>query len=152
MKTKTKQTSQPWVPPFLSYGWIETKLWVMETANPNSPLNLIWIFFSSLITSHSISVTHHLKYPTPYTPLVITHLSLLNIFQLFVGPTHWPNVNWLFSLSLFFFFFPCLSPSFFSAFLFVFPYFSLLFSSSMLTHILIRPTMILIFMLFPDLQ
>ena len=31
-------------------------------------------------------ITHNLKHPTPFG--TITHLSSLNIFQLFVGPTH----------------------------------------------------------------
>ena len=102
--------------------------------------------FPSLITHHPSLITHHLKHLTPFG--TITHLSSLNIFQLFVGPTHWPNVGWPFSI-LFLFLFPPPLPF---VFLFVFACFSLLFSSSMLTHILIKLTIILIFILFPDLQ
>ena len=38
----------------------------------------------SLITQFSLLITHHLKHLTPFG--TITHLSSLNIFQLFVGP------------------------------------------------------------------
>ena len=38
----------------------------------------------SLITQFSSPITHHLKHLTLFD--TITHLSLLNIFQLFVGP------------------------------------------------------------------
>ena len=52
----------------------------------------------SLITQFSSLITHHLKHPTPFG--TITHLSLLNIFQLFVGPIHVPCAAFTF------FFFP----------------------------------------------
>ena len=38
----------------------------------------------SLITQFSSLITHYLKHPTPFD--TVTHLSSLNIFQLFVGP------------------------------------------------------------------
>ena len=37
-----------------------------------------------MVTRHSVFITHHLKYLIPFG--TITHLSSLNIFQLFVGP------------------------------------------------------------------
>ena len=43
---------------------------------------------SSLSFHHSSLITHHLKHPTLFG--TITHLSSLNIFQLFVGPIHVP--------------------------------------------------------------
>ena len=110
-------------------------------------------FFSSLNFCHSISITHHsslitLKYPTRLALSLICHHS---IFFNYLWDPHTDPMSVDFSLSLFFFLllFPLPLPF---VFLFVFPCFSLLFSSSMLTHILIKPTMILIFMLFPDLQ
>ena len=129
-------------------------------------LGLVWIFFfffyhsslnfrhSSLITHYSSLITYHSSLITQNTPprLAPSLTSHHSIFFNYLWDPHTDPMSIDFSLSFFFSFFPCLSPSFFSAFLFVFPYFSLLFSSSMLTHILIKPTMILIFMLFPDLQ
>ena len=110
-----------------------------------------FLHHSSLFTQFPSLITHHLKYPTPYTP---PHLapSLTCHHSIFFNCLWDPHIDPMsvdFSLS---FFFPYLSPSFFSAFLFVFPCFSLLFSSSILTHILIKPTMILIFIFFPNLQ
>ena len=108
-----------------------------------------WLFFitkflslnfhhSSLITYHSSLVT--LKYPTRLAPSLICHHS---IFFNYLWDPHIDPMSVDFSLSFFFFSLPL--P-------FIFPCFSLLFSSSMLTHILIKPIMILIFLLFRDLQ
>ena len=53
----------------------------------------------SLITQFSSLITHYLKYPTPFD--IVTYLSSLNIFQLFVGPIPVPCAAFTF-----FFFFP----------------------------------------------
>ena len=45
-------------------------------------LGLVW--FKKMVTHHSVFITHHFKHPTPFGTL--THLSSLNISQLFVGP------------------------------------------------------------------
>ena len=50
--------------------------------------------FSSPITHHSSLITHYLKHPIPFG--TITHLSSLNIFQLFVGPIHVPYAAFTF--------------------------------------------------------
>ena len=55
---------------------------------------------SVFITHHSSLITHHLKHPTLFG--TITHLSSLNIFQLFVGPIHVPCA----AFTLFIYFFP----------------------------------------------
>ena len=59
--------------------------------------------FSSPITHHSVFITHHSSLKTPHpTPFgTITHLSSLNIFQLFVG--HIPVLCAAFTLFSFFF-------------------------------------------------
>ena len=59
--------------------------------------------FSSPITHHSVFITHHSSLKTPHpTPFgTITHLSSLNIFQLFVGPILVPC-----AVFTFLFFFP----------------------------------------------
>ena len=54
---------------------------------------------SVFITHHSSLITHHLKHPTLFG--TITHLSSLNIFQLFVGPIHVPCAA--FTLFIYFF-------------------------------------------------
>ena len=89
----------------------------------------------SLITHRLSLVT--LKYHTRLAPSLTCHHS---IFFNYLWDPHTDPMSVDFSLS---FFFPLPLP-------FIFPCFSLLFSSSMLTHFLIKPTMILIFMLFPD--
>ena len=66
-------------------------------------LGLVWFkkmvtHHSVFITHHSSLITHHLKHPTLFG--TITHLSSLNIFQLFVGPIHVPCA----AFTLFFFF------------------------------------------------
>ena len=58
-----------------------------------SDLGLVWFkkmvtHHLVFITHHSSLITHHLKHPTLFG--TITHLSSLNIFQLFVGPIHIP--------------------------------------------------------------
>ena len=105
-------------------------------------LGAIWMAFfitqfSSLNFHHLSLITHHFK--ILYLFGIITHHSIF--FNCLYDP-HTDPMSVDFSLS---FFFPLPLP-------FIFPCFSLLFSSTMLTHILIKPTMILIFMLFPDLQ
>ena len=65
-------------------------------------VNLVWFKkngHSSLSFHHSSLITHHLKHLTLFG--TITHLSSLNIFQLFVGPILVPCVAFTF-----FFFFP----------------------------------------------
>ena len=52
-----------------------------------------------MVTHHSVFITHHLKHPTPFG--TITHLSSLNIFQLFVGPIPVPCATFTFFLSFF---------------------------------------------------
>ena len=95
---------------------------------------------SSLNFHYSSLITHHLKYPNSLNPTHLASITQLCFQQKKpkkLGPTHWPNVIKLFSL-LFFFLFPltliflCLSPSFFSAFLFVFP---LLFFAFIFIHV-----------------
>ena len=110
-------------------------------------------------THHSIFITQFPSLITlKYQPVWHHHFfSSLNIFHTICGPHTLTQCQLTFSLSLslslslfsFFFLFPLPLPF---VFLFVLPCFSLLFSSSMLTYILIKPTMILIFMLFPNLQ
>ena len=89
-------------------------------------------YFLSLNFRHSSLITYHsslivLKYHTRLAPSLTCHHSIF--FNCLWDP-HTDPMSVDFYLS---FFFP-----------FVFSYFSLLFSSSMLTHILIKPTMILI--------
>ena len=69
----------------------------MQTPGPNAHLGLVW--FKKMVTHHSVftPITHHLKHPTLFG--TITYLSLLNIFQLFVGPIHVPCA----AFTLFFF-------------------------------------------------
>ena len=55
-------------------------------------LGLVWIFFLSLITHHSIFITHHSSLKIPQLPTqsmfgTITQLVITQNFQLFVGPT-----------------------------------------------------------------
>ena len=111
---------------------------------------------SSLNFRYSSLITHHLKYPTPYTPsrLAPSLTCHHSIFFNCLWDPHTDPMSIDFSLSLSLYLFPPFaSPLHFSLFFFfIFPYFSLLFSSSMLTHILIMPTMIPIFMLFLDIQ
>ena len=67
--------------------------------NPNLFIKIYKYYFSSLwlieglglglkkmVTRHSVFITHHLKHLIPFC--TITHLSSLNIFQLFMGPIH----------------------------------------------------------------
>ena len=54
---------------------------------------------SSLSFHHLSLITHHLKHPTPFG--IITHLSSLNIFQLFVGFIHVPCAS--FTLFIYYF-------------------------------------------------
>ena len=61
-------------------------LWVIKglvwfKKNGHSSLSF---HYPSLSFHHSSLITHHLKHPTPFG--TITHLSSLNIFQLFVAP------------------------------------------------------------------
>ena len=91
----------------------------------------------SLITHRLSLVT--LKYHTRLAPSLTCHHS---IFFNYLWDPHTDPMSVDFSLC---FFFPLPLP-------FIFPCFSLLFSSSMLTHFLIKPTMILIFIFFLDLQ
>ena len=71
-------------------------------------LGLVWLkkmvtYHTVFITQFSSLITHHLKHPTLFG--TITHLSSLNIFQLFVGLILVPRV----AFTSFFFFF--LQPS-----------------------------------------
>ena len=55
---------------------------------------LFGFFFSSLITLHSIFITHHLKYPNfLYPPIWHTYLFITQFFYFFVGliPLKWSN-------------------------------------------------------------
>ena len=76
-------------------------LWVIKglvwfKKNGHSSLSF---HYPSLSFHHSSLITHHLKHPTPFG--TITHLSSLNIFQLFVG--HIPVLCAAFTLFSFFF-------------------------------------------------
>ena len=89
-----------------------------------------------LITQFLLPITHHssLKIPNSLHPTpfgTITHLLSLNIFQLFAGPTHWPNASWLFSL-LFIFYFSLPLPFIFLCFCL---HFSLFFSAFLFIHV-----------------
>ena len=63
---------------------------------PLKNLEVVWITFFH----HSISVTHHLKYPTHLAPSLITHHSIF--FTLFVGPIPitWCSIFFFFSLGV----------------------------------------------------
>ena len=56
-------------------------------------------YYSVFIAHRSSLITYHLKHPTPFG--TITHLSSLNIFQLFMGPIHVPCVAFTLFIYLF---------------------------------------------------
>ena len=126
---------------FRRIGFVNMR-YIMEIGCLRGCLNA---FFSSLNFHHSSLIT--LKYLTRLVSLLTYHHSIF--FNCLWGP-HTDPMSVDFSLS-FFFFFPA-SPLRFSLLFSSFSPVFLCFSLHPCKHILIKPTMILIFMLFPDLQ